>query len=163
MNEFSQVPAEPPRAGAMAGEFVTETFDYDHGRQVTVYVPPVPSEAIVFVGDGQMISQWERSLEAADVPSTMIVGVHRAADGTFAALRVFTQIRSGTVRGTREIFRRGRRCVDAIAFRRSAAFRAHSGVWCFGKWRTGACSWSSTPRALRRDLLSLARRRVPAA
>jgi enterochelin esterase-like enzyme len=65
-----------------AGEFVTETFDYDGGRQVTAYVPPVPPEAIVFAGDGQMISQWGRSLEAADVPSTMIVGVHRAADET---------------------------------------------------------------------------------
>ena len=65
-----------------AGEFVTETFDYDHGRQVTVYVPPDPPEAVVFAGDGQMISQWGRLLEAEDVPSTMIVGVHRAADET---------------------------------------------------------------------------------
>src|SRR5262249_164079 len=50
--------------------------------QVTVYIPPVPPEAIVFAGDGQMISAWGRLLEAADVPSTMIVGVHRAADET---------------------------------------------------------------------------------
>ena len=63
-------------------EFVTETFDYDGGRQVTVYVPPDPPEAIVFAGDGQMISQWGGILEAADVPSTMIVGVHRVADET---------------------------------------------------------------------------------
>jgi hypothetical protein len=37
------------------GRFVTETFDYDGGRQVTVYVPPAPSasiESIVFAGDG---------------------------------------------------------------------------------------------------------------
>jgi len=61
-------------------EFVTETFDYDGGRQVTVYVPPNPPEAIVFAGDGQMISQWGGFLEAADVPSTMIVGVHRVDD-----------------------------------------------------------------------------------
>ena len=34
---------------SITGEFVTETFDnYDGGRQVTVYVPPVPPEAIVF-------------------------------------------------------------------------------------------------------------------
>ena len=26
--------------GAVSGEFVTETFEYDGGRQVTVYVPP---------------------------------------------------------------------------------------------------------------------------
>src|ERR1051326_375008 len=65
-----------------AGEFVTETFDYDGGRQVTAYVPAVPPEAIVFAADGQMISQWGRFLEAADVPSTMIVGVHRVGDET---------------------------------------------------------------------------------
>ncbi len=51
----------------IAGELVTEMFDYDDGRQVTVYVPPDPPEAIVFVGDGQMISQWGATLEAADV------------------------------------------------------------------------------------------------
>ena len=62
------------------GEVVTETFDYDGGRQVTVYIPPDPPEAVVFAGDGQLISQWGGVLEAADVPSTMIVGVHRLAD-----------------------------------------------------------------------------------
>ena len=81
-NEFSETRREPPQADAIAGEFVTETFDYDEGRQVTVYVPPGPPEAIVFAGDGQMISQWGRFLEAADVPSTLIVGVHRVADET---------------------------------------------------------------------------------
>ena len=65
---------------AIAGEFVTETFDYDGGRQVTVYVPPDPPEAVVFAGDGQRISQWGRFLEAADVPPTMIVGVHGLTD-----------------------------------------------------------------------------------
>jgi len=59
------------------GEFVTETlFEYDGGREVTVYVPPSPPEAIVFAGDGQAISKWGRILETADSPSTMIVGVH---------------------------------------------------------------------------------------
>ena len=69
---------------SIAGELITETFDYDDGRQVTVYVPPDPPEAIVFAGDGQMISPWGVFLEAADVPvpSTMIVGAHRAADET---------------------------------------------------------------------------------
>jgi hypothetical protein len=57
VNEFSEAPSEPPRADPIEGEFVTETFDYDGGRQVTVYVPPDPPEAIVFAGDGQMISQ----------------------------------------------------------------------------------------------------------
>ena len=34
---------EPPRADPIAGELVTETFDYDGGRRVTVYVPPDPA------------------------------------------------------------------------------------------------------------------------
>ena len=65
---------------SIAGELVTETFGYDGGRQVTVYVPPSPPAAVVFAGDGQLISQWGRALEAADVLSTMIVGVHRLRD-----------------------------------------------------------------------------------
>jgi enterochelin esterase-like enzyme len=68
--------------GAVSGEFVTETLEYDGGRQVTVYVPPDPPEAIVFAGDGQRISKFGRLLEKADVPSTMIVGVHGLTDET---------------------------------------------------------------------------------
>src|ERR1700751_1981847 len=51
-------PPKPPRADPIAGELVTETLDYDGGRQVTVYVPPDPPQAVVFTGDGQGISQW---------------------------------------------------------------------------------------------------------
>ena len=61
------------------GELITETFDYDGGREVTVYVPPEPPVAVVFAGDGQLISPWGGVLAAADVPSTMIVGVHGLA------------------------------------------------------------------------------------
>jgi enterochelin esterase-like enzyme len=75
-------PPEPPRTDPIAGDLVTETFEYDGGRQVTVYVPRHPPEAVVFAGDGQLISPWGGYLEAADVPSTMIVGVHRLADET---------------------------------------------------------------------------------
>jgi enterochelin esterase-like enzyme len=75
-------PPEPAHADPIAGELVTETLEYDGGRQVTVYVPPDPPEAVVFAGDGQLISQWGGFLEAADVPSTMIVGAHRLADET---------------------------------------------------------------------------------
>ena len=64
---------------SLAGELVTERLEYDGSRQVTVYVPPVAAEAIVFAGDGHLVSQWGRSLE---VPSTMIVGVHRLSDET---------------------------------------------------------------------------------
>lgn len=59
------------------GELVTQRFDYDGGRMVTVYVPPDPPEALVFAGDGQLISPWGEDLEAADLPPTMIVGAHR--------------------------------------------------------------------------------------
>jgi enterochelin esterase-like enzyme len=67
---------------SIAGELVDETFDYDGGRQVTVYIPPGQPEAVVFAGDGQLISEWGGVLEAADVPATMIVGAHRLADET---------------------------------------------------------------------------------
>lgn len=67
---------------SIEGELVTETFEYDGGRQVTVYVPPNPPEAVVFAGDGQLISSWGGSLESADVPSTLIVGAHGLADET---------------------------------------------------------------------------------
>ena len=75
-----QPPPEPGRADPIAGEFVTETLDYDGGRQVTAYVPPAAPEAVVFAGDGQLISRWGGVLEAADVPRTMIVGAHRLDD-----------------------------------------------------------------------------------
>jgi enterochelin esterase-like enzyme len=64
-----------------AGQLVTETFNYDGGRQVTVYVPPAPPESIVFAGDGGWhISRLSEVIEAADAPSTMIVGVHGLTD-----------------------------------------------------------------------------------
>ena len=69
-------PRKPLRANPMAGELVTEALDYDGGRQVTVYVPPDPPQAVVFAADGQGISLWGGTLEAADGPATMIVGVH---------------------------------------------------------------------------------------
>jgi hypothetical protein len=67
---------------SIAGQLVTEAFEYDDGRPVTVYIPPDSPQGIVFAGDGQLISQWGGDLEAADVPSTMIVGAHRPDDET---------------------------------------------------------------------------------
>jgi enterochelin esterase-like enzyme len=64
----------------IAGELITETLDYDGGREVTVYAPPGQPKAIVFAGDGQLIAGWGELLEATDVPRTMIVGAHRLAD-----------------------------------------------------------------------------------
>jgi enterochelin esterase-like enzyme len=80
LSESDGAPCGP--TGAVSGEFVTETFEYDGGRQVTVYVPPDPPEAIVFAGDGQRISKWGRLLENADARSTMIVGVYGLTEET---------------------------------------------------------------------------------
>jgi enterochelin esterase-like enzyme len=43
-------------------------------------VPLVSPEAVVYAGDGQLISQWGASLEAAGAPPTMIVAAYRTAD-----------------------------------------------------------------------------------
>lgn len=64
------------------GKLIIERFDYDGGRQVTVYVPPKPPEMMVFAGDGQHVSKWGRLLEGTSLPSTMIVGVHGQTDET---------------------------------------------------------------------------------
>ena len=60
-----------------AGQLVTETFDYDGGRQVTVYVPPEPADSVVFAADGGWhIARLGEKLEAAGMRSTMLVGPH---------------------------------------------------------------------------------------
>ena len=82
MTEFSEAASAPSPSTRVAGECVTATLDYDGGRQVTAYLPPAQPESIVFAGDGQMISKWGGLLEAANLPPTMIVGAHRAADET---------------------------------------------------------------------------------
>ncbi len=64
------------------GQLITETFEYDGGRQVTAYVPPAPPEAVVFAGDGELITSWGGVLEAANLPPTMIIGAHRSDDET---------------------------------------------------------------------------------
>ncbi len=66
----------------LGGELVTETFDYDGGRPVTVYVPPTPPEVLLVAGDGQVIPPWGETIAAAGGPATMIVGAHRAEDET---------------------------------------------------------------------------------
>lgn len=58
------------------GKVVTETLDYDGGRQVTAYVPAAAPEAVVFAADGQAVAAWAGSLEAASSSATMIIGVH---------------------------------------------------------------------------------------
>ncbi|HEY2287791.1 MAG TPA: alpha/beta hydrolase-fold protein [Streptosporangiaceae bacterium] len=65
----------------VTGEIVTEKLaGYDGGREVSVYVPPVPPEALVFTGDGQLVPRWGEAVEAPGVPPTMVVGIHRLPD-----------------------------------------------------------------------------------
>jgi len=66
---------------AIAGELVTETLDFDGGRQVTVYVPPEPPDAVVFAGDGGWhISMLSQVIEGTGARPPMIVGVHGMPD-----------------------------------------------------------------------------------
>jgi len=67
---------------SIMGEFITETLEYDGGRQVTAYLPAAAAEAVVFAGDGKLIASWAEVLEAADLPPTMIIGAHRVEDET---------------------------------------------------------------------------------
>jgi hypothetical protein len=78
---------EPTPMSSIAGEFITETLEYDGGRQVTAYVPAAATEAVVFAGDGQLITSWGEVLEAADLPPTMIIGAHRVEDETLRLSR----------------------------------------------------------------------------
>lgn len=64
------------------GQLVTETFDFDGGRQVTAWLPAAPPRAVVYAGDGQLIPHWGDFALAAGAPPTMIVGVHRLAERT---------------------------------------------------------------------------------
>jgi pimeloyl-ACP methyl ester carboxylesterase len=70
----------PGHGRPIAGEVVSTAFAYDGGRQVAVYVPPDPPQAVVFAGDGRLISGWGGSLEAAGVPPTLVVGAYRSDD-----------------------------------------------------------------------------------
>lgn len=163
MNEFSETRPEPPEADAIAGEFITETFDNDDGRQVMVYVPPVLPEAIVFAGDGQMISPWGRLLEAAGVPSTMIVGVRRVADETLRLHEHSPQFHPERFAAQEKFF------VEDVGFWARSRFgislpserTAVFGVSAGGELAT--CTGASTFGTLRRDFFSLARRGLPAA
>ena len=66
--------------GSSSTEVVSHTFDFEGGRDVSVYVPADRAQAIVFAADGQLVVGWGEDLERHDLPPTMIVGVHRAAD-----------------------------------------------------------------------------------
>jgi enterochelin esterase-like enzyme len=62
------------------GQLITDTLDYDGGRQVSAYVPAATPQAVVFAGDGQLTAPWGSDLERADLPPTLVVGAHRVDD-----------------------------------------------------------------------------------
>lgn len=64
------------------GKLLNETFPFDNSRQVTIFVPTRPVEVVIYCGDGQLLPLWGADLEADNLPSTMIVGVHCLADET---------------------------------------------------------------------------------
>lgn len=66
----------------MHGGIRTKAFAYDNERTVSIYVPTNSAEAIVYCGDGELISDWGADIEAAGLPPTMVVGVHRSDDET---------------------------------------------------------------------------------
>lgn len=59
-----------------APQLITERFDFDGGREVTVFVPTSPPAGIVFAADGALIAPWGAN---ADLP-VLVVGVHATSD-----------------------------------------------------------------------------------
>jgi enterochelin esterase-like enzyme len=66
---------------SIEGELVAATLAHDGGRGVTAYVPPERADAEVFAADGAWhTSGLAAALEAAELRSTMVVGVHGVDD-----------------------------------------------------------------------------------
>lgn len=67
---------------SLSGSLFTETFNFDGGRDLTVYVPPGRPDSVVYAADGgwhteRLARALERSVER---PSTMVLGVHGLDD-----------------------------------------------------------------------------------
>ena len=152
----------------LAGEFVTETFDYDGGRDVTVYVPPNSPEAVVFAGDGQLISQWGRDLEGTAAPPTMIVGPHRLDDETLR-LQEYVYNTDFDWADPKRFAAHERFFVEDVRrwarSRFGLALPAERTAVCglSASWRTLASNGSPASGPVRCGLLRLAGRRLPAA
>ena len=114
-------------------------IEYDGGRQVTAYVPPAPPDAVVFAGDGQLISQWgqpprvDRRTVHDDRRRTPGLPTRRC--GSMSTRQSFDPERFAA----HETFfvedvRRWARTRLGVARPR----RAHCGIRCLGGWRAGA-------------------------
>ena len=120
--------------------------------------PPDEPEAVVFAGDGQEFSKWGRLLETADVPSTMIVGVHGLSE-EMPRLREYSPVfDADRFAAHEEFFVEDVRRWVRVAFWSRAARRTHRGVRLLGWRRARARAWASPSRRLRCGLLWLARR-----
>jgi hypothetical protein len=73
---------------AIAGEFVTKTFDYDGSRQVTVYVPPALPEA-------EDVRQWIASRFGVALAAER-TAVYGASAGGDAGADVVMKERAGS-------------------------------------------------------------------
>src|SRR3954454_16613252 len=130
---------------SVAGELVTEAFEYDGGRPVTVYIPRDPPQALVFAGDGQLIPQWGGVLEAAGGPPTMIVGAHRLEDETLRLHEYSPGFEPQRFAAHEQFFVEEVRRWGAVALRSRVACRAHRGIRCVRERRAGARYRASTP------------------
>lgn len=66
---------------APASGLVTETFDFDGGREVTVCVPAEAPETIVFAADGSWhVSRLSEVIRSSGRRGTMVVGVQGMPD-----------------------------------------------------------------------------------
>lgn len=67
-------------SGAPIRRVVSETLPFDGGRRVRAYVPPVPPDAIVYAGDGQLLASWQGTLGSKALATTMVVATDRSDD-----------------------------------------------------------------------------------
>jgi enterochelin esterase-like enzyme len=67
---------------SLQGSLVNETFSFDGGRRVTVYVPPRLPGSVVYAADGGWHTErLARALEASSQErSTVVIGVHGRDD-----------------------------------------------------------------------------------
>lgn len=61
-------------------QLTSRIFDHDGGRRVTVCLPADRPTAVVYSGDGQLVTGWAGALEQAGGPPTALVAVDRTED-----------------------------------------------------------------------------------
>ena len=118
---------------SIAGELITERLEFDGGRHGVR--PAGRAEAIVFAGDGHLVSQWRVQLTYRQRSSSVSTGCPMRRCGSMSTRRALS--RSGS-RHTRSSSSRTY-VAGASALRSRHARRTDSGVRCLGGWG----SWPS--------------------